>query len=124
MPLVLNTQTANVTPQFHCIYDDEFDTCKRDAKFESLWQYKAKITTEKLDAPLLDILPTSPENWTNVHHTLPRSSDPPPMFSVNWECSVPNPLVDKSTNKDQNHQNQMTNNPSFIKKETQLIKMI
>ena len=31
VPLVLNTTTANVSPQFHCIYDDAFDTCRRDA---------------------------------------------------------------------------------------------
>lgn len=43
VPLVLNTQTGHVTPQFHCIYDDAFATCKRDAKFQSLWQFKAKL---------------------------------------------------------------------------------
>ena len=37
VPLVLNTQTGLVSPQFHCIYDNEFDTCKRDAKFVSLY---------------------------------------------------------------------------------------
>jgi len=39
----LNTQTGNVSPQFHCIFDDSFETCKRDAKFQSLWQSKAKL---------------------------------------------------------------------------------
>ena len=48
VPLVLNTQTGNVSPQFHCIYDDDFSTCKRDAKFESLWQYKAKLATSPM----------------------------------------------------------------------------
>lgn len=43
VPLVLNTRTGHVTPQFHCVYDDAFATCKRDAKFESLWQMKAKL---------------------------------------------------------------------------------
>jgi hypothetical protein len=38
VPLILNTQTGLVSPQFHCIYDNEFSTCKRDAKFRSLWQ--------------------------------------------------------------------------------------
>ena len=45
--LILNTQSGNVSPQFHCIYDDEFSTCKRDAKFASLWQYKAKLQLSK-----------------------------------------------------------------------------
>jgi hypothetical protein len=43
VPLVLNTQSANVSPQFHCIYDDDFSTCTQDAQFRSLWQHKAKI---------------------------------------------------------------------------------
>ena len=43
VPLVLNTSTANVSPQFHCIYDNAFDTCKRDAKFSSVWQIKARL---------------------------------------------------------------------------------
>ena len=34
--LVLNTTTANMSPQFHCIYDDDLSTCKRDAKFKIL----------------------------------------------------------------------------------------
>jgi hypothetical protein len=37
VPLILNTQSGNVSPQFHCIYDDDFSSCKRDAKFQSLW---------------------------------------------------------------------------------------
>ena len=36
VPLVLNTRTANVTPQFHCLYNNEFATCQRDPKFQSL----------------------------------------------------------------------------------------
>ena len=34
IPLVLNTQTGNVSPKFHCVYDNEFDTCKRGANFK------------------------------------------------------------------------------------------
>ena len=32
-------------PQFHCVYDDAFDTVNNDAKFVSLWQQKAKLIT-------------------------------------------------------------------------------
>ena len=35
MPLVLNTAPVNVSPQFHCIYDDEFSTYKLNSKFKS-----------------------------------------------------------------------------------------
>lgn len=64
VPLVLNSQTGNVSPQFHCIYDDEFATCRRDAKFQSLWQHKAKLqrpdrTPVGMDKTS-DLLPTKP----------------------------------------------------------------
>lgn len=60
--LVLNTQTGNVSPQFHCIFDDSFETCKRDAKFQSLWQYKAKLQNKsfKFQIPREDFTPTHP----------------------------------------------------------------
>ena len=45
VPLILNTQTGLVSPQFHCVYDDAFDTVNNDAKFVSLWQQKAKLTS-------------------------------------------------------------------------------
>ena len=38
--LVLKTQKGNVSPKFHCIYDDKFTICKWDSKFTSLWQHK------------------------------------------------------------------------------------
>ena len=47
VPLVLNTKTGLVSPQFHCIYDDAFDTCKRDIHFTSLWQRKAQLHRDK-----------------------------------------------------------------------------
>ena len=47
VPLVLNTLTGLVSPQFHCIYDDAFDTCKKDIHFTSSWQWKAKVHNDK-----------------------------------------------------------------------------
>jgi len=53
-PLILNISTSNVSPQFHCIYDDEFTMCKIDTKFTSIWQIKAKV---KDDPPyILDLI--------------------------------------------------------------------
>ena len=54
IPLILNTQTGLVSPQFHLVYDDHFDTVTRDKHFSSLWQYKAKLqdsTSEEGAAP-------------------------------------------------------------------------
>lgn len=83
VPLVLNTRTGNVSPQFHCVYDDDFSTCKRDAKFVSLWQHKAKLVERtESDPAILDVLPT-----TAVEQVLNKSNplEPPPMFSSPWE---------------------------------------
>jgi len=41
--LVLNTQTGLVSPQFHLIYDENFDTVTKDAHFTSLWQQKSHL---------------------------------------------------------------------------------
>lgn len=35
VPLILITRTGLVTPQFHCLFDDDFATCKKDVIFES-----------------------------------------------------------------------------------------
>jgi hypothetical protein len=56
VPLILNTQSGNVSPQFLCIYDDEFATCKCDAKFKSLWQFKAKFQSKPTPMDLVDEL--------------------------------------------------------------------
>ena len=67
VPLVLNTQSGNVSSQFYCVYDDEFATCKRDAKFKSLWRMKAKLmpnpiqnSLERIDAPTTSQTPPTP----------------------------------------------------------------
>ena len=41
--LILNTHNRGVSPQFHCIYDNEFAAFNCDAKFSSLWKIKAKL---------------------------------------------------------------------------------
>ena len=49
--LVLNTQTGNVSPQFHCLFDTDFNTCKCNVKFQSIWQHKAKLHTYRKPTP-------------------------------------------------------------------------
>lgn len=43
VPLILSTQTGLVSPQFHCVFDDTFDTVKHDPADTSLWQRKAHL---------------------------------------------------------------------------------
>ena len=86
VPLILNTQTGLVSPHFHLIYNDDFDTVKRDAKFHSLWQAKAKLQVgDHVDAPI----PTFSDHM--ICHQTPRPVDLPLRT-----CSVflgPSPLT-------------------------------
>ena len=50
-PLVLNMQTGNISPQFHCLFDPDFNTCKHDVKFQSLWKHKSKLQTDRKPTP-------------------------------------------------------------------------
>eukprot|EP00980_Cylindrotheca_fusiformis_P016832 scaffold5080_cov130-Cylindrotheca_fusiformis.AAC.1 len=88
VPLVLNTQTGLVSPQFHCIYDDGFDTCRRDASFESLWQSKAQLRSHSdlLQRTHKSVSATDPDT------TLPLPAVPPPVpqprFVVAWDSAA------------------------------------
>ena len=109
VPLILNTSSGNVSPQFHCLYDDEFSTCKRDVKFNSIWQSKAKLDKVSMNSdPLLfktnnpsPIQPFTP----SVHHHLqtpPSTSDLPSEFRHNWDqdtttSNLPSTNDDEST---------------------------
>ena len=88
VPLVLNTQTGNVSPQYHCIYDDEFATCKRDAKFISLWQYKAK-----LQLPKPGIVPSPDASSSRTPVELPKH------MTHEWETTITNDTTN-NTNDD------------------------
>ena len=91
VPLILNTQTGNVSPQFHCIYDDDFDTCKRDAKFVSLWQAKAQIQSKPhTNTKFLDILSTQSTRDSTGGTQLPDAAPPPPELTIPSEIEVPN----------------------------------
>ncbi|CAJ1948808.1 unnamed protein product [Cylindrotheca closterium] len=65
VPLVLNTRTGNVSPQFHCIYNDAFDTCKRDVHFTSSWQRKAQNQNQQ-EVPL-PAVPQFITQWDDEH---------------------------------------------------------
>ena len=79
VPLVLNTQTGNVAPQFHCIYDDEFSTCKRDANFTSQWQHKAKFANSPMRSTVERILQSpTVQHETPIQMFERPDIDPPP----------------------------------------------
>ena len=47
VPLVLSTQTGLVSPQFHCVFDDDFDTVKKEQADTSIWKIKAHLQEAK-----------------------------------------------------------------------------
>ena len=52
--LVLNLKTGHVSPQFHVIFDDEFQTVTMDHSSESLWQEKANMPNNRSQEILVD----------------------------------------------------------------------
>jgi hypothetical protein len=45
--LILNPQTGYISPQFHCVYDDQFDTAGKDKNFSLEWAKKAGLVEEE-----------------------------------------------------------------------------
>ena len=41
--LILNPKSGFVSPQFHCVFDDQFDSVANDANFNDLWAQKAGL---------------------------------------------------------------------------------
>ena len=84
VPLVLNTSSGNVSPQFHCLYDDSFDTCRRDFKFNSIWQEKAKLYIDNTTTTT-----PSPTDPTNIPiQPLPATQLPSPTM-VDFNMTTP-----------------------------------
>ena len=45
--LALSTQTGLISPQFHCMFDDNFDTVKKEQADTSIWKVKAHLQEAK-----------------------------------------------------------------------------
>ena len=50
MSLVPNSATGYVSPQFHCIYDNRFETPDKDANFHDKWAERAGLAEQHLSA--------------------------------------------------------------------------
>ena len=65
-PSVCQTQTGLVSPQFHCVFDEDFDTVKKEQADTSIWKIKAhlqeakEIVTEKTTRSSLISAPHQP----------------------------------------------------------------
>ena len=47
VPLVLSTQTSLISPQFHCVFNDDFDTVRKEQADTSIWKIKAHLQESK-----------------------------------------------------------------------------
>ena len=88
VPLVLNTKIGNVIPQFHCLFDPDFNTCKRDVKFQSICQHKAKLHTDRKPTPS-ETSPTQTHTATIKKFEL--YLDIPAHLSQPWDTTVTTP---------------------------------
>ena len=70
---------GNVSPQFHCIYDDEFQTCKRDLKFILEWQNRAKLQAH----------PSQDAEYELICATKPGKISPSSGTSKTWPQMLP-----------------------------------
>ena len=87
VPLVLNTQTGLVSPQYHVIYDDHFDTVTRDATFESLWQSKAQLQEHSQE--LLDRTETlSTDSTIHSQNLKEPTKQIPENLRIPWDTSA------------------------------------
>ena len=84
VPTKLNIPRGNMSPQLHCIYYDEFSTCKIDAKITSLWKHKAKLQSQLQTKAVIDVI-------TNKQYSqlsqIPDAPDPLPPWNSQPETS-------------------------------------
>ena len=74
VPLILSTQAGLVNPQFHCVFDDDFDTVKKEQHDTSIWQRRAHLqaTQDKLRAATVNVVPVTQPTLTTKTSLLPN----------------------------------------------------
>ena len=75
-------------PQFHLLFDPDFNTCKRDVKFQSIFQHKAKLHTDRKPTPS-EPSPTQPHTATIKNFEL--ALDITAHISQPWDTTVCTP---------------------------------
>ena len=68
VPLILSTQRGLVSPQFHCVFNDDFDTVKKEQHDTSIWQRKAhrQATQDKCRAATVNVMPVTQPTLTKT----------------------------------------------------------
>ena len=89
VPLILSTQMGPVSPQFHCVFDDWFETVKNKPNNTSLWQHKAHFR-KHASAQTNNLLISTPTNTQAPTPRLPPyASDIPAALLQLPDPSIP-----------------------------------
>ena len=108
----MSTQTGLVSPQFHCVFDDRFETVKNEPNDTSVWLQKAhfrKLAVDKTN-DLLISLPTNaqahpprlPSYASNIPAALlqlpdssvPQANNEPDQVIIHEAPEAPQAVVD------------------------------
>ena len=93
--LVLNLNTGHVSPQFHVVFDDEFDTVGQDYAFESAWQGLADLDINKSESSLVEksIDPKFQSKWYKSIPHLPQHRATDHSSSSQTTADLPAPIA-------------------------------
>ena len=93
--LILNPTTGHVSPQFHCVFDDQFDATRtgNDGNFSKQWAEKAGLSTIKSTTPNKEYLameiPTNLQVPFTVDNDTEESQQPPIALDVQQTDELP-----------------------------------
>ena len=94
VPLILSTQTGLVSPQFHCVFDDHFETVKNEPNNTSLWQHKAHFTKLAFDKTNDLFISTPTHTQAPTPCLFPYASEIPAAL-----LQLPDPPVPQTNNE-------------------------
>ena len=89
VPLILSTQTGLVSPQFHCVFDDWFETVKNEPNDTSLWEHKAHFHKHALDKTNNLLISTPTNAQAPTPRLPPYASEIPAALLQLPDLSVP-----------------------------------
>ena len=81
-------QTGNVIPQFHFLFDPGFNNCKRDVKFQSIWQHKARLHTDRKMTPSA---PSPEQPHMDIINFFELALDIKAHLYQPWDTTAPTP---------------------------------
>ena len=94
VPLILSTQTGLVSPQFHCVFDDQFETVKSEPNDTSLWQHKAHFSKLASDKTNNLLISTPTHTKAPIPRLSPYTSEIPAAL-----LQLPDPPVPQANNE-------------------------